>query len=191
MINYWNQTGVPHKGWTLETVIDVREDDQSEWETDYETCMMCGHDKIRYVHVLSHPEMQEDYRVGCNCAEKMTNDYINPLKHETTLKNKTQRRLTWRKKIWKRSQTGSYYLNLNDNYLLIYTDKRSGKYKVKVEETWGNKIFENVDDAKMEIFHAMEALKELDLWDKPHSMKQGEWTKRKLAVAERLQEVLK
>ena len=27
---------------TLVNVIDISEDGQPEWETDYETCMMCG-----------------------------------------------------------------------------------------------------------------------------------------------------
>ncbi len=40
MSNYWNISGVPHKGWNLIDVIDVREDGQSEDETDYEICMM-------------------------------------------------------------------------------------------------------------------------------------------------------
>jgi hypothetical protein len=40
MGNYWNLPGVPHKGWTLVDVIDVREDGADEWEADYETCMM-------------------------------------------------------------------------------------------------------------------------------------------------------
>ena len=70
MANFWKQHGIPHKGWTLVDVIDVREDGQSEWETDYETCMMCGNEKIRYVHILEHPEVDEEFRVGCTCAEK-------------------------------------------------------------------------------------------------------------------------
>ena len=37
MANYWKQHGIPNKGWTLVDVIDVQEDGQAEWETDYET----------------------------------------------------------------------------------------------------------------------------------------------------------
>lgn len=33
MANLWKQQGVPHKGWTLENVYDVREDGQSEDDT--------------------------------------------------------------------------------------------------------------------------------------------------------------
>jgi len=94
MVNYWNISGIPHKGWTLSTVIDIRGDDQSEDETCYEICMMCGNEKIRYVHIVSHPNVSEEFKVGCVCAEKMTNDYTSPRHIENKLKNKTNRRLS-------------------------------------------------------------------------------------------------
>ena len=40
---------LPYKDSNL---IDVNEDRQSEDETDYETCMMCGNEKIRFVHIV-------------------------------------------------------------------------------------------------------------------------------------------
>ena len=70
--------GNPHKGWELENVIDIRDDGQSEHDTEYETCMMFGNETIRYIHIVSYPEVEDSFRVGCVCAEKMTNDYVNP-----------------------------------------------------------------------------------------------------------------
>jgi hypothetical protein len=75
MSEYWNQKGIPHKGWSLIDVIDIREDGQSEAETDYETCMMCGNDKIRYVHIVENPEVVDSFKVGCVCSGKMTITY--------------------------------------------------------------------------------------------------------------------
>lgn len=40
MLNYWKIQGVPHKGWRLLDVTDIREDGQSECDTEYECCMM-------------------------------------------------------------------------------------------------------------------------------------------------------
>ncbi len=97
-MNYWNQPGIPHKGWVLEDVIDVRENGETEWETDYESCMMCGNEKIRFVHIVSHPEVDDDFRVGCICAEKMTGDYVNPKEKEKQLRNRANRRGTWVKR---------------------------------------------------------------------------------------------
>jgi hypothetical protein len=47
MSNYWKVAGVSHKGWKLIDVLDIRDEGQSEIETDYESCMMCGHKDIR------------------------------------------------------------------------------------------------------------------------------------------------
>jgi hypothetical protein len=164
MINHWKQQGVPHKGWTLTDVIDVREDGQSEYETDYETCMMCGNEKIRYVHLVTHEEISEEYRVGCVCAEKMTNDYINPKKREKELRNRTNRRVNLVKKDWRRSPNGNHYINYEKHHLLIYKDKKTNKYKVKVGEKFGNKTFNTLEQAKIAAFNGVEYFKEKGKW---------------------------
>lgn len=164
MANYWKQQGIPHKGWTLVDVIDIREDGQTKWETDYETCMMCGNEKIRYVHLVEHTEINEGFRVGCTCAEKMTNDYINPERRERELKNRAKRRIIWTKKNWKRSKNGNYFLNIEERHLLIYRDKKTNKYKVKIGETFGNKIFDSLEKAKIAAFNGMEFLKDNGKW---------------------------
>jgi len=164
MANFWKQHGIPHKGWTLVDVIDVREDGQSEWETDYETCMMCGNEKIRYVHILEHPEVDEEFRVGCTCAEKMTNDYINPERRERELRNRASRRVNWTKKDWKISKSGNFFLTVDGQHLLIYKDKKTNKYKVKIGETFGKKTFDTLAEAKIAAFNGMEYLKDKGDW---------------------------
>lgn len=163
MANLWNQEGIPHKGWHLEDVIDVREEGQSEWETEYETCMMCGQPKIRYVHIVTHKEVPEDFRVGCNCAEKMTNDYLNPGKREKELRSRSNRRISWLNKQWKISKNGNEYLNINDRHLLIYKGK-SQKYKIKVGDRFGRKAYDDLTQAKIAIFNNIEYLKEKGKW---------------------------
>ena len=46
----WDLPGVPHKGWTLVGFEDIKDDP----DADYETCEMCGNERIRFVHILSH-----------------------------------------------------------------------------------------------------------------------------------------
>lgn len=164
MPNYWRQQGVPHKGWTLVDVIDVRADGQPEWDTEYEICMMCGNEKIRYVHILQHQEVDQEFRVGCTCAEKMTNDYVNPERRENELRNKANRRISWRKKQWKKSKNGNHYLKVEDRILVIYKDKRTSKYNVKIADIFGNKSFDTLEQAKVAAFNGMEYLKECDKW---------------------------
>ncbi len=152
---------MPHKGWTLEGVYDVREEGQSADETDYETCMMCNNERIRYVHVVSHDEVGE-FKVGCVCAEKMTNDYINPKRLETALRNKASKRTNWIKRKWKINNNGNHYLSIEGNYLLIY--KKGDKYKCKIKDTFGHKLFDTIEEAKMAAFNGMEYMKEKNKW---------------------------
>lgn len=164
MANYWKEQGIPHKGWTLIDVIDIREEGQSELDTNYETCMMCGNEKIRYIHIVKHAEITEEFKVGCTCAERMTNDYINPGKRERDLRNRANRRVNWRKKDWKVSKNGNYFLNIEGRHLLIYKDKKTNKYKVKISEQFGHKTFDTLEKAKIAAFNRMEYLKEKGKW---------------------------
>jgi hypothetical protein len=43
-------------------VVDLRADGESADETDYATCQMCGNEKIRYVHVMAHPDLERSLR---------------------------------------------------------------------------------------------------------------------------------
>ena len=165
MNNKWHQQDIPHKAWTLVEVIDIREDEQNELETDYETCMMCGNEKIRYVHILTHKLIKEAFRVGCVCAEKMTNDYVNPKKREDELKNCTNRRLNFLNKEWKINSNGNHYLKYVGHYLLIYRDKLTDKFKVKIDEVFGNKLFDDLNQAKIATFNGIEHFKETGDWE--------------------------
>ncbi len=85
--NRWDQPGVPHEGWHCVDVVDLRADGESADETDYATCQMCGNEKIRYVHIMEHPDQDQNFDVGCVCAEKMIGDHEGPKRREATLKN--------------------------------------------------------------------------------------------------------
>ncbi len=164
MSNRWKLPNIPHKGWTIVDVIDIREDGQSEDETDYQTCMMCNHDRIRYVHIVSHPEVENDFLVGCVCAEKMTGDYVRPKQLENKLRQRTARRINWVKKPWKRSEKGNHFLNLEEHQLLIFKDSETKKFKCKIGNVWGKKSFETIEQAKHAVFNGIDYLKEKGRW---------------------------
>lgn len=164
MTNFWNIEGTPHKGWILKEVYDVREDGQLVEETEYETCMMCNNERIRYVHILTHEIVDGEFKVGCICAEKMTNDYVNPKKLENELRKRASKRIQWTKKQWKLSQNGNYYLNIDQHHLLIYNDKKTNKYKCKIDEVFGKKSFDTLGEAKNAVFTAINIFKKNGKW---------------------------
>jgi hypothetical protein len=105
--NRWGQPGVPHKGWHCVDVVDLRADGESADETDYATCQMCGNEKIRYVHIMEHPDLDENFDVGCVCAEKMSGDYEGPKRREAKLRNRAARRTRWLQRKWRVSAKGN------------------------------------------------------------------------------------
>lgn len=117
--NLWNQPDIPHKGWVF---ISVRDNESAD-----AICEMCGNEHIRYVHTMSHPENNIELDVGCVCAEKMSDDYVNPRRRERELRNKTARLLRRKKRAaqiekekvealqratWRASKKGNLYLNV-------------------------------------------------------------------------------
>ena len=165
MSNNWNKSGIPHKGWKLIDVYDVRDDGQSVEETSYETCMMCNNERIRFVHIVIHEEIEEEFTVGCICAEKMTGDYLNPKLLENELKSKSNKRANWTKRKWKTTENGNFKLTFEGHSLLIFYDKRTGKYKCKIDEQFGKKTFDTIAQAKMAVLKGIEYYKSKDEWD--------------------------
>lgn len=159
MTNYWNIPGVPHKGWTCFDVIDLQ--DQSE---DFENCMMCGKEEIRFVHILFHPKVATQFRVGCKCAEKMTEDLVNPENRQRELQNRAQRKKNWMIKKWSTSAKGNDYLRLDKHRIVILKDSKTQKYKFSVDGKFDFLAFKHLHEVKGRIFLVIEKLRNDGKW---------------------------
>ena len=95
----WDKKDIPHKGWTEIGMEDLGEEAEFGEEIQYEQCEMCGNEKIRYVHIMKHPEIQGELRVGCICACHMTNDYENPEARERELRSCTKKKEFYAKRM--------------------------------------------------------------------------------------------
>lgn len=112
----WDKVEIPHKGWAFENIED--------YEDEYIQCEMCGKEGIRFVHILSHPEYGE-MRVGCECASKMLNDYVNPQQRERLFRNKINRlknflKIDWRYNPVKKTHSAKYkgeYITIKESVL--------------------------------------------------------------------------
>jgi hypothetical protein len=69
---------MPHTGWTCVSIEDLGEPS--------ETCEMCEHAEIRFVHVMSNPRWPQMLRCGYHCAGRMEEDFIGPAAREAALK---------------------------------------------------------------------------------------------------------
>lgn len=56
---------------------------------------MCEKEEIRQVHYVSHPDYPTELRVGCVCAENLTEDYAGPRAAEAAVKRYRSRQKTF------------------------------------------------------------------------------------------------
>ena len=70
----WDKKNVPHKGWTDTGVWDAAEDPSRDPE-EVLKCEMCGQTRIRYMHLMTHPDYDGMLGVGGTCASKMVTPY--------------------------------------------------------------------------------------------------------------------
>ena len=127
--------------------------------------MMCGNERIRFIHLVSHPEVARCFKVGCSCAEKMTEDYVTPKRLEKEVRSQQRKSSTWLNKNWRISQNGNLYLNYNDDFLLIYKDKKSNKYKIKINDYFDPAKFDTTKEAKLEIPRQLKNMRDGNLFD--------------------------
>lgn len=120
----WNKEGLPHKGWEYVDVVDLAEYTEPGDPIPYEKCEMCGNENIRYAHIMRHPDLDGEIHVGCVCAEKMTDDYVNPQMRETALKNRIKRLKSFNKVPWNvNASKGSYSKRYKGECITIMKSK--------------------------------------------------------------------
>lgn len=158
----WNKADLPHKGWTEIGMEDLGEGLEGE-EIEYEQCEMCGNEKIRYVHIMKHPEVHGELHVGCICASKMTDDYVNPEARENNLRNRSNRRKNFMKQRWNvHPRSGNYVLRYKGENITIMRSKFGSGWGVifQGETRWKyheKKIYD-LDTAKLVAFNLFDEL---------------------------------
>lgn len=146
----WDKKGLPHKGWAYLGSED--------FEDDYQICEMCGKTNIRYIHYLKHEETEEPIKVGCECASKLCDEYVDFQQHERDLRNKFNRKKNYLKQCWitKVSSKGNRYLFLRYKGKSLYImEGKYGKFGIAYP---GSKSYDfshnlhNVEMAKQKIY---------------------------------------
>lgn len=170
----WNKEGLPHKGWKCLDVIDLAEYAEPGDSIPYEQCEMCGNEKIRYAHIMTHPEYPDEIHVGCICAEKMTDDYDTPRKRETAVRNRTMRKKNFNKVQWRFNREKRTYSKKYKGEYITIMQSRYGNWGVffasqNIWEYDGKKIrsFEEAEHVAFSIFeeyHTTQEERELQFY---------------------------
>jgi hypothetical protein len=137
----WRDPGVPHRGWTHHGCEDT-----GEIST---TCEMCEKETIRHVHYVTHADYPGELRVGCICAEKLTEDYVGPREAEGTVKKRRSRLSTFMTRGWKEGRFGSSHRDWKGRRVLIAP--RSSGWIAKVDGEGGRKVFVSQEAARLAV----------------------------------------
>lgn len=137
------RTDVPRKGFVLVDVIDLGR--------DYSKCEMCGHAPVRYQHHVLHTERNVHLRVGCICAEKLTEDYgdTGPAATEKRLKSaaakkalkQARRRQQLENTCWRKSKKGHWWAKIDGKLIVIVPSKREDTYRLCIDGEFGRRSY--------------------------------------------------
>lgn len=147
--NLWLRDDVPKTGWECVGITDLGK--------PIGICEMCGHQIIRYVHHMKHPQYRM-LKVGCVCAGKMEGDIEKAKRREQEFKNKEARRETFLNKVWKVSKNQNLYLKMKDHLLILYRNPTTNKWNFSVDGKFCDESYVTKEQAVNAVFEVIDPL---------------------------------
>ena len=148
--NLWKRDDVPKSGWICTGITDLGE--------PVGVCEMCGHQIIRYVHHMVHPQYRS-LGVGCICAGKMEGNIEQAKKREQDFKSKEARRENFKNRQWKTSKNANSYLKIKDHLVVLYYSKNYNNWKYSLDNQFCPEVYPTREKAIDAAFEALEKLR--------------------------------
>jgi hypothetical protein len=150
-------SGVPHKGWLLNDVIDLQLDEGLVFG-EYEDCEFCNQEQIRYVHILGDHDYSGSIRVGCICSCNLTEDYITPKRRERELRNAAARRGRFHDRKWRITKRGGQAITI-DRFRVTVGKIFTVKFSLWINSKDGTRSYDELRTAKIRAFDAVQGMK--------------------------------
>lgn len=148
--NLWKRDDVPKTGWVCTGITDLGE--------PVGVCEMCGHQIIRYVHHMIHPNFRS-LGVGCICAGKMEGSIEQAKKREQDFKSKESRRESFKNRRWKTSKNSNSYIKIKDHLVVLYYNKNYNNWKYSLDNQFCPEVYHTREEAIDAAFEALEKLR--------------------------------
>ena len=149
--NLWKRDDVPHEGWECTGIIDLGE--------PVGVCRMCGHQIIRYVHIMRHPDYHRTIGAGCICAGRMEGDIERAKQRENDFKNRQNRLETFLSLPRKRSRNGHEYVKYKGEIITLLEDKfKKGHWKTAFRNKY-SAPFATKEEALRDVFDVIDGEK--------------------------------
>jgi hypothetical protein len=140
------KSGIPACGWVLDGVIDL----MPACEDDYASCEWCGNEKIRFVHMLSHPRHFETLAVGCVCSGRLTGDSVGPAAAEKEVRSHSAKRERFPDRKWKDTRFGGRTITLAGRRVTVAA--KAGGYRLWIDSIEGRKTYTSERSAMLAAF---------------------------------------
>jgi hypothetical protein len=151
---------MPHRGWTCINVRDTNPDELPMDEAEYETCQACEKYPIRFVHTIVHDDWPDEVDVGRICVEHLTNDYVNPRRHEAELKRRASARIRWLNRKWKTSAKGNKWLKTDGHHMAVFPSQGRAGFGCILDGRFSQKSYPTERAAMLHIFDYLQRRKE-------------------------------
>ena len=148
--NLWKRDDVPKTGWVCTGITDLGE--------PVGVCEMCGHQIIRYVHHMYHPNFGS-LGVGCICAGKMEGNIEQAKKREQDFKSKESRKENFKNRQWKTSKNSNSYIKIKDHLVVLYYNKNYNNWKYSLDNQFCPEIYSTREEAIDAAFEELEKLR--------------------------------
>lgn len=109
----------PLSGWVCVDMYDVADKEDAALFT----CELCECPKVRYAHVMRHPEYFKDVHVGCICAGIMDGDILAAKERDRLMKNRAKRKRNYLKRKWRVGWNGNQTLRYKSEQVTILQSK--------------------------------------------------------------------
>jgi hypothetical protein len=123
--------GAPITGWMCVDVYDVADDAGYCDPDNLVVCDLCDCPRVRYVHVMHHPDYFEEIKVGCICAGIMEENILAAKERERVVKNRMNRKRNYLKQQWYTKPNGNHVLRYKGGWITIVPSRYySGSFGV-------------------------------------------------------------
>lgn len=95
------------------------EDTCDEKDGELSTCELCGCEKVRYLHHMTHKDYFETLPVGCVCAGILEGDELAAEERDRKMRNRAKRKQNFVRRNWKTASNGGKYFKKSGDNVFI------------------------------------------------------------------------
>lgn len=143
----WLNPSTPKKGWKCKAVFDSGSVDR------WRLCEMCEARRIRYGHVVRHPDHPE-LVVGSECVKDMTRNAEKVIARDRLMRSRARGRERWLNHAWTQSFKGNYYTKYKGITWIVFRKGAAWSFLYEAGDVtrFSQRLFKTEEDAMLHAY---------------------------------------